>query len=391
MKYVFNSIATCSSRIGSIKDIDRLPGLVLETPLVLLYAKGGSVPHLTHEVLQKVTKVQQPLQIPISTVVNCREAIAAFNKGIADFIGLKEYFTFCSIHDPAKPTPHGFNDKDTVSFWPRTGRKQLDPDKYMDIMETFRPDMYQTLCDGDTDVNSSKKRIQKSVDRTSSMFKKCLQRHEKSEVLKKSAVLGVVEGGYCIHARQKSAKEVGTSSVFGCVIDGLHNNGAEVENIPFDQVKPSLRLPLKFLPNEKFRVVQGCWNPEMVLNLVEMGIDAFDSSFPYAVAERGGALVFQNKVHHCSISDHCHQSDVTLGEGCGSNGVNMEHDSDILQTNDSKEPDLKKKRIIENTKDTLVNNGIINTVSQVLQKKHDDKTQSSSANTKYEITLSEDR
>jgi hypothetical protein len=36
-----------------------------------------------------VTKEQHPLHVPISTVVHCREAVAAFRKGIADFIGLK--------------------------------------------------------------------------------------------------------------------------------------------------------------------------------------------------------------------------------------------------------------------------------------------------------------
>ena len=54
--------------------------------------------------------------------------------------------------------------------------------RYMDIIEAFQPDIYQMLCDGDTNLQSSKKRIQKSVERTSSMFEKCLQRHQNSEV-----------------------------------------------------------------------------------------------------------------------------------------------------------------------------------------------------------------
>lgn len=52
----------------------------------------------------------------------------------------------------------------------------------------------------------------------------------------------------------------------------------------------------KHLPNEKFRILHGCWNPSIVLSMVELGIDAFDSSYAYIVTERGGALIFQNHI-----------------------------------------------------------------------------------------------
>ncbi|GFG40511.1 hypothetical protein Cfor_07575 [Coptotermes formosanus] len=303
MKFLLTSVASCSNRIGCIKDIERLPGLVLETPLLLLYTKGGSVPHLTYEVLQMVSKEQHLLHIPISTVAQCYEAVSAFKKGIADFIGLKEYLTFNSIHDPAVVTPHGFSEMDTISIWPRNGRKQLDADKYMDIIEAFQPDMYQVLCDGDTNTTSSKRRVQKSVDRSITFFERCIKRHEKSEVLKNSAVLGVVEGGYSVGGREMSAKYLANSSVFGYVIDGLHNNGPDVEHLTFGDVKPILKETLKHLPNEKFRLLHGCWNPEAVLNMVELGIDAFDSSYAYIVTERGGALIFQNAVTNLYAAD----------------------------------------------------------------------------------------
>ncbi|XP_021922136.1 queuine tRNA-ribosyltransferase accessory subunit 2 isoform X2 [Zootermopsis nevadensis] len=251
MKFILSSVASCSNRIGYIKDIERLPGLMLETPMLLLYAK--------------------------------------------------EYFTFCSIHDPAVATPYGFNDKNTISIWPRNGRKQLDPDKYMDMIEAFQPDMYQALCDGDTDLKSSKKRIHKSIDKSLMFFEKCLERHEKSEVLKKSAILGVVEGGYSIEGREKSAKYLADFPVFGYVIDGLHKNGPDVENLTFEDVREILEESLKHLPNEKFRILHGCWNPGTVLSMVELGIDAFDSSYPYTVTERGGALIFQNCINNLNI------------------------------------------------------------------------------------------
>jgi hypothetical protein len=52
----------------------------------------------------------------------------------------------------------------------------------MDVIEAFQPDMYQALCDGDTNLTSSKKRIQKSVGKSVIFLEKCLERHKKSEV-----------------------------------------------------------------------------------------------------------------------------------------------------------------------------------------------------------------
>lgn len=52
----------------------------------------------------------------------------------------------------------------------------------MDIMETFRPDIYETLCDGDTNLQSTKKRCLKAAEITSTMFEKCMLRHKNSLV-----------------------------------------------------------------------------------------------------------------------------------------------------------------------------------------------------------------
>jgi hypothetical protein len=41
-----------------------------------------------------VTKEQHALHIPISTVAHCHEAVVAFKKGIADFVGLKVLLTY---------------------------------------------------------------------------------------------------------------------------------------------------------------------------------------------------------------------------------------------------------------------------------------------------------
>lgn len=61
----------------------------------------------------------------------------------------------------------------------------------MDIVECYKPDMYAPLCDGCTDAFSSKKRISKSMDRSATMFHRCLERHKQSHYLSKnSSILG---------------------------------------------------------------------------------------------------------------------------------------------------------------------------------------------------------
>lgn len=43
----------------------------------------------------------------------------------------------------------------------------------------------------------------------------------------------------------------------------------------------------------------GCWNPATVLDLVELGVDLFDSSYPYIITEQSQALVFMCDDNSC--------------------------------------------------------------------------------------------
>lgn len=59
---------------------------------------------------------------------------------------------------------------------------QLDAQRYMDIVETFQPDWFQALADSDTDRESSKKRIRKSLDKTLDYLDDCISRKDQSDV-----------------------------------------------------------------------------------------------------------------------------------------------------------------------------------------------------------------
>lgn len=150
---------------------------------------------------------------------------------------LQEYINFLSIHDPADITNSGFQKLDAISVWSRTGRIVVSAKKYMEIVEAFKPDLYIALCDGDTNINSSTKRMSKAVLRSKTLLEQCLDIHLRSNVLKSKGILGPVEGGYNLQAREESINDLKDKPLAGFVIDGLHNNGPSVQNISSEQIK----------------------------------------------------------------------------------------------------------------------------------------------------------
>lgn len=110
--------------------------------------------------------------------------------GFAEYIGFKDYPTFLFIRDSCETMPNGFNDRDMIPLFTRRGKESLSKERYMHLVESFAPNFYQGLCDADTNVNSTKKRIQKSVDRTENFMDYCYERHSSNEKLKCSTLFG---------------------------------------------------------------------------------------------------------------------------------------------------------------------------------------------------------
>ncbi|XP_034232936.1 queuine tRNA-ribosyltransferase accessory subunit 2 [Thrips palmi] len=291
MKFSVNHIRT-SGRIGCLTGIDAIAGQTLPTPLLTVYTRGGNVPHITHDVLQMITSENLLMHMPLTTIFTSCTSIESFGKGLSEFVGLKEYPSYVTPQDPAVLTPSGYNEADKVAIWTKNGKRIVDPSRYMAMIESMKPNVYLSLCDGDTDSNSSKKRVSKCVSRSSHLLQECYRLHEASGVLKDSAFLAPIEGGYDTHARRAFLEELSKYDVFGYVLDGLHNNGPEVENIKFISVESIVTECLTHLPKEKLRVIHGAWNPVTLLQLVAAGFDMFDTSLPYLSTERGSAFTF---------------------------------------------------------------------------------------------------
>lgn len=120
--------------------------------------------------------------------------------GIAKFASLPNgpatTFTYLAVKNAGELCPSGHHEQETLPVWTRYGKRTLTTVQYMDYVEAFRPDMFVTLCDGDTNAESSRKRALKSADRSERFFEECLTKYRTSDVLRgRSMLLGkLLEG-----------------------------------------------------------------------------------------------------------------------------------------------------------------------------------------------------
>ncbi|KRT81566.1 hypothetical protein AMK59_5870 [Oryctes borbonicus] len=243
MKFFAKSAARCSPRLGVLKDIKGQDNLRIETPLAMLYTRGGSIPHITHEVYQICCKDPQVIQIPVVSTYQFHDVMDEYQGSISEFVGMKSCISCVTVQDPGDLTQPGHHYKDYIPLWTRSGKILLNSEKYMDIIETFKPDMYYLLSDGDTNIASAQKRVTKAVDNTINFVNKCLERHRKSDILQNAFVMAPIAGGYCLKSRKRCLDQIKNNELIdGFLLDGLHNNGPEVEFLTYNEIKDVIDL-----------------------------------------------------------------------------------------------------------------------------------------------------
>lgn len=304
MKFITEAINGCGPRLGRLTEFERIPGSSFETPLALTYTRRGAVPHLTKDVFKLVTTDQQFLSVSLPTAIKMADAIKELKTSFSSFVSMQEHVSFLSIQDPAEATAKGFQKNNAIPVWTRTGKYLLNAEDYMNIVETFKPDLYVALCDSDTDVQSSTKRTNNAVTRSRHLLQECLKIHAASDVLKSKGILAAIEGGYNLEARKDSIEFTKDQPLDGFVIEGLHNNGPDVQNITLEQIEQVVKCTTQLLPAEKLKVSLGCWNPAVVLELVNLGVDVFDTSYVFITTENSQALIFLCDHESCNNTGH---------------------------------------------------------------------------------------
>lgn len=76
---------------------------------------------------------------------------------------MKDAVTCVTLQDPGNLTQTGHHIKDRIPIWTRNGKVLIDAERYMNAIETFKPDMYYFLSDGDTNVSSPAKRVSRQL------------------------------------------------------------------------------------------------------------------------------------------------------------------------------------------------------------------------------------
>lgn len=107
-------------------------------------------------------------------------------------------------------------------------------------------------------------------------------------------ILAPIEGGYSMKYREEFIKEllVYDSDIDGYFLDGLHNNGTSATSLQIDNIKDIVHRCNELLPVDKFKVMFGSYNPVVMLQLIQLGVDVFDSSYCYLATKHNCALTF---------------------------------------------------------------------------------------------------
>ncbi|XP_021957694.1 queuine tRNA-ribosyltransferase accessory subunit 2 [Folsomia candida] len=341
--FVLDSLATSSSsssRLGrwTVSSSGGETPLSVPTPAFLVHTLGGSVPHLTADVLlQHVFPEQRPpLLVSIDNCATFVDSVAQFGSGIAKFAGLPQFPVFLSPHNPGKKVlPSGYNIGESVALWGRRGKTALTVAEHQRIVAAFKPQFFQTLSDYDISSTSGLKRMKKSTTRTLEFLDKTTSGSSNGADLFATVELGwfKVDG----EEANKTVKAMLTNkldAIKGFIISGVTlslspnktegqkkgpmNNKkrtqmdtekksslnstpvedkADEDDKSTDSTKTSdldyaaISEVVALLPAHLPRYVPGPLSPYEILELVLLGVDLFDSSWVTASADLGHVLV----------------------------------------------------------------------------------------------------
>ncbi|PIO76420.1 tRNA-guanine transglycosylase [Teladorsagia circumcincta] len=161
----------------------------------------------------------------------------------------------------------------------------LDPRLYREVVKNFMCDSYDTMLDYDVPRDSLNKRLSKAVDRTKTFYDLVVDHDECPE----GAVIVSLGGGFNDYYRRKCAVDVGLNKrCDGYSVDLREfTHGSEVDK---EELKKLVEETFGPLPPTRFRFVAGPFDPAMVLYLVRLGFDCFDSSYAVKISEEAKCL-----------------------------------------------------------------------------------------------------
>ncbi|KUK20357.1 tRNA guanosine(34) transglycosylase Tgt [Pseudothermotoga lettingae] len=170
---------------------------------------------------------------------------------------------------------------------PVDGSKMLlTPELSMEIQSTLNSDIVMVLdhCPGPEDSYTES---MVSAKRTYNWAMRCL----KHGVNEHQLLFAIAQGGVYEDLRKLSAEQLSQLPFDGFAIGGLSLGE------PFEKTLYLTQITVSALPFENPRYFMGGGSPALIIQLVEMGVDMFDSVFPTRLARHGAALTWKGRLN----------------------------------------------------------------------------------------------
>jgi len=163
----------------------------------------------------------------------------------------------------------------------------LSPELAIEIQEALGVDVAMVL-DECIEWPAEKERVQRSTARTTRWLKRCLDARKKPE---KTAVFGIVQGGFYADCRIEHAQELAEMDLDGYAVGGLSVGE------PKDSLLEMVQVATPHLPTKKVRYLMGVGYPWDIVEAVIRGIDLFDCVLPTRSARFGGLFTELGRIN----------------------------------------------------------------------------------------------
>jgi len=286
-----NSTTTSAARLGELA-FSTLPKII-ETPAAMLYVRTGVVPEVTYDFIPD--NVTHLLEIPLGTLVESMTNLEN-TESYGNFARLT-YPIYCPFHDSLVELRPGGNGNLFSSVWTKSGRKELNIDRFNKLIQLVKPTLYETMFDGDTPLDkSTDKRLVKDRERSQRFLASSLQ----DQTISSNIIIPLV-GGHDKRHRSLYLNEIlriiptYEKNIFGISFEGIHSYGPSTEHLDIDSLKPIIeetRSKLNEYKNLLF-TMPLLWRPDNVIRGIDLGFDLFSGAYVTHISDRFIILTFR--------------------------------------------------------------------------------------------------
>lgn len=251
----------------------------LKTPFLYLNTKGGVIPYLMREYIDKI-----PYNIGIC--INFGD-IYPFIPILNDKINIKKLLNYegINIHIQLRD-PLSFHipktNNNSCSFNTQAGRRTITLDEYNKAISLFKPDSYTVLND-EIEYSTGKGRTNESIKRSISWLDNTINNNNNNNI--NIPIFAFIPGSSDLKVRENICKDISKyKDVDGYQIGGLGTGEPNTIEI-IDTV-------ISNLPEDKPRLAIGINHPIDIIKAIKHGIDIIVSNYPYILTETGSASLY---------------------------------------------------------------------------------------------------